>query len=149
MFSTKGPESPVRGVCHGAIISNCVILARSIDRTMLKSCRWGSDPTGSNTIVEPIPDRYYCITLAVKTRVSTISIARNITWRFYVSRCLGQDRFGVLIGSGIGGVEFFEDNCAKFNKAGGKGPGLKKVSFPGPCTTAKTTRGNPQYDFVL
>lgn len=39
----------------------------------------------------------------------------------------GQDRFGVLIGSGIGGVEFFEDNCGKFNKAGGKAAGLKKA----------------------
>lgn len=38
-----------------------------------------------------------------------------------------QDRFGVLIGSGIGGVEFFEDNCAKFNKAGGGAAGAKKV----------------------
>lgn len=33
----------------------------------------------------------------------------------------------MLIGSGIGGVEFFEDNCAKFNKAGGGAAGLKKV----------------------
>ena len=39
-----------------------------------------------------------------------------------------QDRFGVLIGSGIGGVEFFEDNCGKFNKAEGGAAGLKKVS---------------------
>lgn len=35
----------------------------------------------------------------------------------------------MLIGSGIGGVEFFEENCVKFNKAGGKGPGLKKASL--------------------
>jgi 3-oxoacyl-(acyl-carrier-protein) synthase len=40
---------------------------------------------------------------------------------------LESDKFGVLIGSGIGGVEFFEDNCNKFTAAGGGGPGLKKV----------------------
>ena len=27
---------------------------------------------------------------------------------------INKDKFGVLIGSGIGGVEFFEDNCNKF-----------------------------------
>ena len=36
-------------------------------------------------------------------------------------------RFGVLVGSGIGGVELFEENCNKFTAAGGGGKGLKKV----------------------
>lgn len=39
-----------------------------------------------------------------------------------------KDKFGVLIGSGIGGVEFFENNCEKFNAAGGGAKGLKKVT---------------------
>jgi 3-oxoacyl-(acyl-carrier-protein) synthase len=39
-----------------------------------------------------------------------------------------SDKFGVLIGSGIGGVEFFEDNCNKFTAAGAGGAGLKKVT---------------------
>lgn len=38
-----------------------------------------------------------------------------------------KDKFGVLIGSGIGGVEFFENNCQKFNDAGAGAKGLKKV----------------------
>lgn len=38
-----------------------------------------------------------------------------------------KDKFGVLIGSGIGGVEFFENNCNKFNEAGAGAKGLKKV----------------------
>ena len=37
---------------------------------------------------------------------------------------------GVIIGSGIGGVEFFEDNCNKFTAANGGAAGLKKV-YPG------------------
>lgn len=44
-----------------------------------------------------------------------------------------KDKFGVLIGSGIGGVEFFENNCEKFNKAGAGAKGLKKVRDD-PCT---------------
>jgi 3-oxoacyl-(acyl-carrier-protein) synthase len=40
-----------------------------------------------------------------------------------------SDKFGVLIGSGIGGVEFFEDNCNKFTAAGAGGAGLKKVTY--------------------
>lgn len=34
----------------------------------------------------------------------------------------------MLIGSGIGGVEFFENNCNKFTGAGAGAKGLKKVS---------------------
>ena len=42
-----------------------------------------------------------------------------------------KDKFGVLIGSGIGGVEFFENNCKKFNDAGAGAKGLKKVGQVG------------------
>ncbi|CAN0061054.1 unnamed protein product, partial [Discosporangium mesarthrocarpum] len=55
---------------------------------------------------------------------------------------LDKDKFGILIASGIGGVEFFENNCEKFNKAGGGGPGLKKVSpFLIPALIANTASG--------
>lgn len=36
-------------------------------------------------------------------------------------------RFGVIVGSGIGGIEWFEDNCNAFTKAGGGYSGLKVV----------------------
>lgn len=42
-----------------------------------------------------------------------------------------KDKFGVLIGSGIGGVEFFENNCNKFTEAGAGAKGLKKVQSNG------------------
>lgn len=42
---------------------------------------------------------------------------------------VNKDKFGVLIGSGIGGVEFFENNCQKFNDAGAGAKGLKKVHW--------------------
>eukprot|EP00611_Tribonema_gayanum_P025652 TRINITY_DN589_c0_g2_i3.p1 TRINITY_DN589_c0_g2~~TRINITY_DN589_c0_g2_i3.p1 ORF type:complete len:497 (-),score=181.45 TRINITY_DN589_c0_g2_i3:144-1556(-) len=55
---------------------------------------------------------------------------------------IDSDKFGVLIGSGIGGVEFFEDNCNKFTAAGGNGAGLKKVSpFLIPALISNTASG--------
>lgn len=58
------------------------------------------------------------------------------------TEAVDKDRFGVLIGSGIGGVEFFEDNCNKFTKAGGKAAGLKKVSpFLIPALISNTASG--------
>lgn len=62
------------------------------------------------------------------------AVRRNVPWvhvppgALYRSLVIAKDKFGVLIGSGIGGVEFFENNCAKFNDAGGGAKGLKKVS---------------------
>jgi 3-oxoacyl-(acyl-carrier-protein) synthase len=35
-------------------------------------------------------------------------------WPFHV-----QDRFGCIVGSGIGGVEWFENNCNAFTAGGG------------------------------
>eukprot|EP00752_Nemacystus_decipiens_P003058 g2835.t1 len=53
-----------------------------------------------------------------------------------------KDKFGVLIGSGIGGVEFFENNCQKFNEAGAGAKGLKKVSpFLIPALISNTASG--------
>jgi len=53
-----------------------------------------------------------------------------------------KDRLGVIIGSGIGGVEFFEDNCNKFTAAGGGASGLKKVSpFLIPALISNTASG--------
>lgn len=44
----------------------------------------------------------------------------------------------MLIGSGIGGVEFFENNCNKFTGAGAGAKGLKKVSSGMcACTTGR------------
>ncbi|CAM9601521.1 unnamed protein product [Chrysoparadoxa australica] len=53
-----------------------------------------------------------------------------------------KDRFGVIVGSGIGGVEFFEDSCQRFFGAGGGGAGLKKVSpFLIPALISNTASG--------
>ncbi|CAM9577573.1 unnamed protein product, partial [Phaeothamnion confervicola] len=53
-----------------------------------------------------------------------------------------KDRFGILVGSGVGGVEFFEENCNKFEAAGGGGAGLKKVSpFLIPALISNTASG--------
>ena len=41
---------------------------------------------------------------------------------------LDASRIGCMIGSGIGGVEVFEKNCAEFEAKGGGLPGLKSVS---------------------
>ncbi|CAM9305022.1 unnamed protein product [Ectocarpus sp. 12 AP-2014] len=58
------------------------------------------------------------------------------------TEAVDKDRFGVLIGSGIGGVEFFENNCNKFTGAGGGAKGLKKVSpFLIPALISNTASG--------
>ncbi|CAM9792932.1 unnamed protein product [Heterosigma akashiwo] len=51
-------------------------------------------------------------------------------------------KFGALVGSGVGGVEFFENNLKKFVKAGEGGSGWKKVSpFLIPGLIADTATG--------
>jgi hypothetical protein len=62
------------------------------------------------------------------------SIAR-VYVRVRACACLA----GVIIGSGIGGVEFFEDNCNKFTAANGGAAGLKKV--PRTRATSSNTEG--------
>ncbi|CAM9549654.1 unnamed protein product [Ectocarpus sp. 8 AP-2014] len=58
------------------------------------------------------------------------------------TEAVDKDRFGVLIGSGIGGVEFFENNCNKFTGAGAGAKGLKKVSpFLIPALISNTASG--------
>jgi 3-oxoacyl-[acyl-carrier-protein] synthase II len=53
-----------------------------------------------------------------------------------------KSKFGVIVGSGIGGVEFFEDNCNKFTAAGEGAAGLKKVSpFLIPALISNTASG--------
>lgn len=51
-------------------------------------------------------------------------------------------RFGCIVGSGIGGVEWFEDNCNAFTKAGGNLPGLRAIDvFLIPALIANTASG--------
>jgi 3-oxoacyl-[acyl-carrier-protein] synthase II len=40
---------------------------------------------------------------------------------------VNQERFGCIIGSGIGGVEWFENNCNAFTAAGGGYNSLRTV----------------------
>lgn len=59
-----------------------------------------------------------------------------------------SDKFGVIIGSGIGGVEWFEENCLKYNNVGGGGAGLKKVSpFLIPALIGDTASGIVAIEF--
>jgi 3-oxoacyl-[acyl-carrier-protein] synthase II len=53
-----------------------------------------------------------------------------------------KSRFGCIVGSGIGGVEWFEDNCNAFTKAGGNLAGLRAVDvFLIPALIANTASG--------
>ena len=55
---------------------------------------------------------------------------------------IDSKRFGCIVGSGIGGVEWFEKNCNAFEKAGGKGAGLSAVdAFLIPALIANTASG--------
>ena len=55
---------------------------------------------------------------------------------------LEKEKFGVLIGSGIGGVEFFEDSCVGFAEENGGRAGLKRVSpFLIPALIGNTASG--------
>jgi len=59
-------------------------------------------------------------------------------------------RVGCLIGSGIGGVEIFEKNCAEFEKKGGGLAGLKTVSpFLIPALIANTAAGTVAIELGL
>lgn len=52
------------------------------------------------------------------------------------------DRFGCIMGSGIGGVEWFENNCNAFTAGGGGYNSLKEVnSFLIPALIANTASG--------
>lgn len=55
---------------------------------------------------------------------------------------INGDRFGCIVGSGIGGVEWFEDNCKKFEEGGGGYKGLSAVnSFLIPALISNTASG--------
>uniref|UniRef100_A0A7S1XSM4 3-oxoacyl-[acyl-carrier-protein] synthase n=1 Tax=Phaeomonas parva TaxID=124430 RepID=A0A7S1XSM4_9STRA len=53
-----------------------------------------------------------------------------------------KEKFGVLIGSGIGGIEYFEDSCVGFHEENGGRAGLKRVSpFLIPALISNTASG--------
>lgn len=55
---------------------------------------------------------------------------------------VNQDRFGCILGSGIGGVEWFENNCNAFTAAGGGYNSLRQVDpFLIPALIANTASG--------
>jgi 3-oxoacyl-[acyl-carrier-protein] synthase II len=55
---------------------------------------------------------------------------------------INKDRFGCIIGSGIGGVEWFEDSCNAFTASNGGISGLRKVNpFLIPALIANTASG--------
>lgn len=57
-------------------------------------------------------------------------------------KAVDSDRFGCIIGSGIGGVEWFEDNSIAFSKAGGGYASLRAVNpFLIPALIANTASG--------
>ena len=57
-------------------------------------------------------------------------------------KSVDQTRFGCIIGSGIGGVEWFEDNCKAFEAAGGGYNSLRAVDqFLIPALIANTASG--------
>lgn len=61
-----------------------------------------------------------------------------------------RSRVGCLIGSGIGGVEIFEKNCAEFEAKGGGLAGLKTVSpFLIPALIANTAAGTVAIELGL
>lgn len=58
------------------------------------------------------------------------------------SNALNKDRFGCIIGSGIGGVEWFESNCNAFTAAGGGYNSLRSVEqFLIPALISNTASG--------
>ena len=55
---------------------------------------------------------------------------------------VNQDRFGCIIGSGIGGIEWFENSCTKFDAADGGLQGLRTVdSMLIPALISNTASG--------
>jgi 3-oxoacyl-[acyl-carrier-protein] synthase II len=55
---------------------------------------------------------------------------------------VNSDRFGCIVGSGIGGVEWFENNCNSFTAAGGGYNSLRSVDpFLIPALIANTASG--------
>jgi len=57
-------------------------------------------------------------------------------------KAIDSNRFGCIVGSGIGGVEWFEDNCNNFGKAGGGYNSLRAVDpFLIPALIANTASG--------
>lgn len=55
---------------------------------------------------------------------------------------IDKDRFGCIVGSGIGGVEWFENNCNAFTAAGGGYNSLRQVDpFLIPALIANTASG--------
>ena len=55
---------------------------------------------------------------------------------------INKERFGCIVGSGIGGVEWFEDNCKAFEKAGGGYNGLRAIdNFLIPALISNTASG--------
>lgn len=55
---------------------------------------------------------------------------------------INKDRFGCIVGSGIGGVEWFENNCNSFTAAGGGYNSLRSVDpFLIPALISNTASG--------
>jgi 3-oxoacyl-[acyl-carrier-protein] synthase II len=58
------------------------------------------------------------------------------------TKSIDGDRFGCIVGSGIGGVEWFENSCNQFTAAGGGYNGLRAVdSFLIPALISNTASG--------
>jgi len=58
------------------------------------------------------------------------------------TKAIDLDRFGCIVGSGIGGVEWFENNCNSFTAAGGGYKSLRAIdSFLIPALIANTASG--------
>lgn len=58
------------------------------------------------------------------------------------TKSIDSDRFGCIVGSGIGGVEWFENNCNSFTAAGGGYKSLRAIdSFLIPALISNTASG--------
>lgn len=76
------------------------------------------------------------------THFALVAAAQAITDAGLDTAAVDQSRFGCIMGSGIGGVEWFEDNCKAFESAKGGYDGLRMVDqFLIPALIANTASG--------
>lgn len=76
------------------------------------------------------------------THFALVAAQQAITDAGLDTKAIVPERFGCIVGSGIGGVEWFEDNCNAFTAAGGGYNGLRSVDqFLIPALIANTASG--------
>lgn len=76
------------------------------------------------------------------THFALVAAAEAIKDSGLDTSAIDQDRFGCIMGSGIGGVEWFENNCNAFTAAGGGYSSLRMVDpFLIPALIANTASG--------